>query len=141
MYLQIPILAMSHLYSYEAQLLNVVDGDTYDFQVDLGFNTYKRLRVRLLEVDTAEIYGVKMESKEYKRGQRQKEFVSDNLNSADKIVLKTYEGEETGKYGRYLAEVFVDDKSLSDLLIDNFEELSSTEKQSYGLLIEDKKGK
>ena len=130
---------MSHLYTYKAQLLNVVDGDTYDFQVDLGFNTYKKLRVRLLEVDTAEIYGVKMESEEYKRGQRQKEFVSGELNSADTIVLKTYEGDETGKYGRYLASVCVDDKSLSDLLIDNFDGLSSTEKQSYGLLTEDKK--
>ncbi len=130
---------MSHLYTYETQLLNVVDGDTYDFQVDLGFNVYRKLRVRLLDVDTAEIYGVKMESKEYKRGQRQKEFASDKLNSADTIVLKTYEGNETGKYGRYLAEVFVDDKSLSDLLIDNFDELSFTQKQSYGLLTEDKK--
>lgn len=130
---------MSHLYAYEAQLLNVVDGDTYDFQVDLGFNTYKKLRVRLLEVDTAEIYGVKMESEEYKRGQRQKEFVFAKLNSADTIVLKTYEGDETGKYGRYLAEVFVDDKSLSELLIDNFDGLSSAKKQNYGLLTEDKK--
>ncbi len=132
---------MSHLYTYEAQLLNIVDGDTYDFQIDLGFNVHKKLRVRLLEVDTAEIYGVKMESEEYKRGQRQKEFVSTKLNSADTIVLKTYEGDERGKYGRYLAEVLVDDKSLSDLLIDNFDRLSFNEKQSYGLLTEDKKSR
>jgi len=130
---------MSHLYSYEAELINVVDGDTYDFQVDLGFNTYKKMRVRLLEVDTAEIYGVKMESEEYKRGQRQKEFATDKLNSADTIVLKTYKNNETGKYGRYLAEVHIDSKSLSDLLIYNFDGLSFTEKQSYGLLVEEKK--
>jgi len=130
---------MSHLYSYEAEVLNVVDGDTYDFQVDLGFSTYKKLRIRLLEVDTAEIYGVKMESEEYKRGQKQKKFVTDKLNSADKIVLKTYKNNETGKYGRYLAEVYIDSKNLSDLLIDNFDGLSFTKKQSYGLLTEEKK--
>lgn len=112
---------MSHLYTYEAELVEVIDGDTFDFQVDLGFFTYKQVRVRLRDVDTAEIYGVKKESNEYKRGQEQKRFSKEQLSEADEIILKTYK-DETGKYGRYLANVFIDDQSLKDLLVEQFGE-------------------
>jgi len=129
---------MNHLYTYETEVLYVVDGDTYDFEVDLGFNVFKRLRVRLLGLDTHEIYGVKKESREYELGKRQMEFAEDVLFSADEIVLKTYK-DETGKYGRYLAEVIVDGDQISNLLIEEFDELTQASRSSYGLLIEQKK--
>ena len=63
------------LYEYRAELKRVVDGDTYDFTVDLGFRVSKDIRIRMLGVDTAETYGVKKESDEYKRGMEHKQWV------------------------------------------------------------------
>lgn len=114
---------IDHPYDYKAELLEVVDGDTYDFEVDLGFKTYKQIRVRLLDLNTHEIYGVVKESEEYKQGIKQKEFVQRRLEAASEIYLRTYKNDDTGKYGRYLAEVFVDGDSLKDLLTENFESL------------------
>jgi len=111
---------MNHLYTYEAELVEVVDGDTFDFRVDLGFDITKKLRVRLLGVDTAEIHGVKEESEEFKRGKRHMEFASEKLSAADEIFLKTH---KTGKYGRYLAEVKIDDEDLTNLLKEQFNSL------------------
>lgn len=112
---------MSHLYTYRASLVEVIDGDTFDFEVDLGFHISNQIRVRLADIDTDEIHGVKKESDQYKRGQKQKRFSKDRLESADDIILKTYK-DGTGKYGRYLAEVLVDGEDLKSLLIEEFGE-------------------
>jgi micrococcal nuclease len=45
------------LYSYPCKILRVVDGDTIDVELDLGFNIKMKERVRLLGVDTPEVYG------------------------------------------------------------------------------------
>ena len=112
---------MSHLYTYRAKLARVIDGDTFDFEVDLGFHISNQIRVRLADIDTDEIHGVKKESDEYKRGQKQKGFSKQRLLAADELILKTYK-DGTGKYGRYLAEVLVDGENLKDLLIEEFGE-------------------
>lgn len=112
---------MSHLYTYRARLARVIDGDTFDFEVDLGFHISNQIRVRLADVDTEEIYGVEKESDQYKRGQKQKGFSKDQLEAADDIILKTYK-DGTGKYGRYLAEVIVDGEDLKELLVEEFGE-------------------
>lgn len=93
------------LYEYRAELERVVDGDTYDFQVDLGFHVFTRIRIRMLGVDTAETYGVKKESDEYQRGMEHKRFVEEWLDEADEIFIET-EKDEQGKYGRWLARVY-----------------------------------
>ena len=50
-------------YKYHAELERIVDGDTYDFKVDLGFHTFTRIRIRMIGVDTAETYGVAKDRK------------------------------------------------------------------------------
>ena len=112
---------MSHLYTYRASLVEVIDGDTFDFEVDLGFHISNQIRVRLADIDTDEIHGVKKESNQYKRGQKQKRFSKDHLEAANNIILKTYK-DGTGKYGRYLAEVIVNGEDLKELLIEEFGE-------------------
>jgi micrococcal nuclease len=45
------------MYIYSCKVLNIVDGDTIDIELDLGFNIKMKERVRLLDVDTPEIFG------------------------------------------------------------------------------------
>jgi len=113
---------------YKAELDSVIDGDTYDMQVDLGFGTLKNIRVRLRGVDTAETYGVKKETDEYQRGSEQSDFVEQWFDDADQLVVKTFK-DEKGKYGRYLADVVNESgEHLSDAIVSTYPE---TEIESY----------
>jgi micrococcal nuclease len=94
-------------YLYNATALNVVDGDTVDFAVDLGFDTTLNVRVRLNGVDTPEIHSKLIENRV--RAQSAKKFVSDAILNKQ-VVLKTY---KVDKYGRYLADIFVNDNPVS----------------------------
>lgn len=115
------------MYTYRVKSFEVVDGDTFKFEVDLGFGVSKKVTVRLLGVDTNEVYGVKKESEEYKKGIQQSRFAKEQLSEADEIVIRTYKDDEKGKYGRYLADVLVDEKSLADVLTENFDEIARPE--------------
>ena len=105
-----------HIYS--AKVVRVVDGDTADAMIDLGFDTWVKKRIRFYGVDTWESRTRNLEEK--KKGLAAKEFVKKLLENSDegKFVLKSY---GIGKYGRVLAELFVKghEKSVNDLLIEN----------------------
>ncbi len=90
------------LWNYRAKLDRVVDGDTIDFIVDLGFGLSKRERVRVAGIDTPEIRG-----EERPDGLRAREFVVKALPTEDWIYLTTEK--ERGKYGRYIAHIWVFD--------------------------------
>lgn len=113
------------LYEYRAELERVVDGDTYDFRVDLGFHVSKQIRVRMLGVNTAETYGVKKDTEEYQKGMKEKRFVEDWFSSADDVIIRT-EKDGRGKYGRWLARVYDGDpddeetECLNERLIEEF---------------------
>ena len=104
------------VYEYKALVTNVVDGDTIDVDIDLGFYMVARVRMRLARVDTPETYGVSRDSDEYKAGMKSKEFVKERLIMQD-VLIKT---QKTGKFGRWIAEVFYGPNfeiNLSDELI------------------------
>ncbi len=93
-------------YKYKAELVRVVDGDTVVLNVDLGFEIFFKMYVRLAEIDTPEIYGVKKESEEYKKGQEAKKFVEEWFaNNSNQCLIKS-DKDDTGKYGRYLVHIF-----------------------------------
>lgn len=122
------------MWHYQAQLSRVVDGDTQDLVVDLGFNCWHHIRVRLKDVDTAEVYGVDHESEEYQRGKRQTEWVRDwyaeafvehdNTESEWPLVIRS---EQTGKYGRWLATVErkCDNEMLNEAIIERWPNAAS----------------
>jgi micrococcal nuclease len=95
------------LYWYRGVVIKVVDGDTVDVEIDLGMNIYTRQRLRLSGVNTPEIFGVKEESEEYARGMQAKIFVEERL--LNKTVWFHTLKDKTGKYGRYLAEIYFQD--------------------------------
>lgn len=116
------------LYEYAAAVERVVDGDTIDLVVDLGFDVSLDLRARLTGIDTAEIHFVSKESAEYRAGMRHKEFVEewlqvgvDEYDGEHPFLIET-EKDQQGKYGRYLATVIrrSDGCVLNEALIEEF---------------------
>lgn len=108
----------------------VVDGDTYDMVVDMGFHGFRRIRLRSATVNTAEIYGVSHDSEEYRRGRKHRDGAISWIYMSDTshwpLRLRTYQ--ERGKYGRWLAEVYnTSDESLGDFLYHSFDEVTLNE--------------
>ena len=105
-------------YEYVAKLDRVVDGDTCDAMIDLGFNTWVKKRIRFKGVDTWECRTRDLDEK--KKGLAAKAFTKNLLENSDdgKFALRSH---GVGKYGRVLGELFVkgETKSLNDLLIEN----------------------
>lgn len=96
-------------YTRQASVLRVVDGDTLDLEADLGFSVFHRLRVRLLGVNTPEIYGVSESSEEFRRGKVASEFTASRLPEKSQVLVQTFKvpsGEKKEKYGRFLAKVW-----------------------------------
>jgi micrococcal nuclease len=112
-----------------------VDGDTLDLRIDLGFRVDRRVRVRLKNIDTAEIHNVSHSSDEYRRGKAQHSFVQGFLDSAREKwqgdwPLRLNTEQDTAKYGRWLATVRrrYDGVALGEALVDSFgEEIQSIE--------------
>ena len=105
-------------YGYSCKLDRVVDGDTCDALIDLGFDTYVKKRIRFYGVDTWESRTRNLEEK--KKGLAAKEYVKDLLENSDegKFSIISY---GVGKYGRVLGEIFVKghEKSVNELLKEN----------------------
>lgn len=101
------------MYIYKAKCLRVVDGDTLDAQVDLGFDIHKVIRIRLVGINTPESRTRDLEEKE--RGLAAKAFVKDILKKHKNYFILQSQG--VGKYGRCLGEIFLGDTKLNDLLI------------------------
>lgn len=107
------------MYEYKAKIIKVVDGDTVDIDVDLGFGIwYRNQRVRLYGIDTPESRTRDQVEKQY--GIMAKEFLKTALGKES--TLRTHK-DATGKFGRILGEFIVyDDKedryqSVKDIMI------------------------
>ena len=107
----------SDYWTYRAKIERVVDGDTIDLKVDLGFRTYKNVRVRLSGVDTAETYGIAKESEEYALGKEQTAFVKEFLSTDDEWDITFYSNGEKGSFGRWMGDVSVNGEKLTEALI------------------------
>ena len=105
-------------HGYSCKLVRVVDGDTADAMIDLGFNTWIKVRIRFMGVDAWES---RTRNKEEKvKGLAAKAYVKDLLENSDEGKFSII-SHGTGKYGRVLGELFVKgyDKSVNELLKEN----------------------
>jgi micrococcal nuclease len=105
------------MFEYQCKIVRVIDGDTTDVDIDLGFGVWmKKQRVRFYGVDTPESRTSDKEEKVY--GLMAKEFVKSYLPKGSTQVLRTHK-DGVGKYGRILGEFLVDDSTtVNQLLID-----------------------
>lgn len=102
------------MYEYQiAEVRRVVDGDTFDCRVDLGFEVLHDIRVRVLEVDTPEMRGGTDETKA--AAQRAKEAAERWLSQPGFLTIRTVRKDS---FGRWLGDVRRDGESLASWLID-----------------------
>ena len=100
------------MYEYSVKkVLKVVDGDTIDVDIDLGFNVSYTQRVRLAGIDTPE--SRTKDLKEKALGLEVKDYLSKRLKDAKVIVIKTELPDSTEKYGRILGWIYVDGEKIS----------------------------
>lgn len=103
---------------YKAQVDRVVDGDTVDLIIDLGFDVLHKVRIRLHGVNAPESRTRDLEEKAL--GLAAKDYVSNWLTESDAVYVKTLK-DGTGKYGRILGYIYADEhmvKCLNDDIID-----------------------
>ena len=105
------------MYTYSIkEVVRVIDGDTVDVTIDLGFDLTKLERVRLAGIDTPESRTKDLAEKHM--GLEAKVYLTDLLNAADDLIVKT---EKDGKFGRMLGW-FYNNKfsiySINEQLID-----------------------
>lgn len=85
------------MFQYAATVLRVIDGDTIDVKVDLGFRVLFETQVRFKGLNAPETRGPSREA-----GLKTKAYVAEAIPPGTLIIINTYKVE---KYGRYLAEV------------------------------------
>lgn len=99
-------------YIYEATILNVVDGDTVDAEVDLGFDVLIRTRFRLNGIDTPERNALDPQKRALAAAAT--EFLKRmTLNKSVTIV-----SHKQDKYGRYLADIYIEGVHANQRLLD-----------------------
>jgi micrococcal nuclease len=100
------------MYEYRVKsVIAVVDGDTIDVDIDLGFDISLTKRVRLAGIDTPESRTKDKEEKVL--GLEVKELLKKKLKEAKTIVIKTQLPDSTEKYGRILGWIYLDGAELS----------------------------
>jgi micrococcal nuclease len=102
-------------YWYRASVVKVIDGDTLDIDIDLGFDIWHSIRVRLYGIDAAEVRSSNAEIKE--SGLKAKEFVKNWFDRRGYNILIQTKRDKTEKYGRILAEVYSGLDNLNNDLI------------------------
>jgi len=108
------------MYEYNIKkVTKVVDGDTIDVDIDLGFNISYAQRVRLAGIDTPE--SRTKDAREKALGLEVKNKVKSAIESAKTVIIKTELPDSTEKYGRILGWVYLDGaaKSLNEQLIED----------------------
>lgn len=95
-------------YQYYGEVTRIVDGDTIDATLDLGFNTYIKERFRFAGINTPESRTRDLEEKS--RGLAAKKFVEEKIPVGSTVIIET---EKAGKYGRWLAVVYTLDSDIS----------------------------
>jgi micrococcal nuclease len=97
---------MSDRFFYSAKVLDVIDGDTLDLVVDLGFDVHFRVRVRLHGINTPESRTSDKAEKEL--GLKAKAYTKDWTTRHSTVFVKTVKDKKE-KFGRILAEIYSDE--------------------------------
>ena len=103
------------MYEYACKVKRVVDGDTVDVILDLGFDVSYSCRVRLYGIDTPE--SRTRDKDEKARGKMAGAFLEEAIEDGEKVVIQTKLKDSRGKYGRDLGDVDVDGVNINKLMV------------------------
>ncbi|MFH1636736.1 MAG: thermonuclease family protein [Chloroflexota bacterium] len=107
---------MKNLYNYRAIVKSVYDGDTCTVDIDLGLGTWiHKEKLRLYRINTPEVRGVQRPE-----GLKSRDFLREKIDGKE-IIIQTVK-DRKGKYGRYLAEIWLEGEgdeltNINDLLV------------------------
>jgi len=101
------------MYKYNAKLIRVIDGDTVDASIDLGFDVWVKKRVRLYGIDAPETRTRDLQEK--KKGIETKQRLQELLDGNNGLFIIKSEG--VGKYGRCLGIIIIDGDNINEKLI------------------------
>ena len=105
------------MYEYGCKVTRVVDGDTIDVDLDLGFDIIYKCRVRLYAIDTPES---RTRNKDEKvRGKLAAKFLQDAISNGKNVILQTQLKDSKGKFGRVLASVIIDGININQKMVTN----------------------
>ena len=105
------------MYEYGCKVTRVVDGDTIDVDLDLGFDIIYKCRVRLYGIDTPES---RTRNKDEKvRGKLAAKFLKDAISNGKNVILQTQLKDSKGKFGRVLASVIIDGININQKMVTN----------------------
>lgn len=89
------------MYEYAAKVINIVDGDTFDLEVDLGFKISHKIRARLLEIDTPEKFNT-----ERPLGEICKQYAEKTWLNKEVIINSEKDSDiNTDSFGRWLIKI------------------------------------
>jgi len=106
------------MYEYSCEVRRVVDGDTIDVTMDLGFNILHKCRVRLFGIDTPESRTRDLDEKA--RGKMASAFLKNAIDSGEHIIIQTKLKDSRGKFGRVLGDIVVDGININQLMVENY---------------------
>lgn len=105
------------IFAYQVKSIKkIIDGDTFDCILDLGFDVLLEARVRMAGIDTPE--SRTRDKVEKKFGLASKAYLKDKMNKAEKIIVRTELDNEKGKFGRVLGTVYLDGANINQQMID-----------------------
>ena len=106
------------MHEYKVKIRRIVDGDTVDVDIDLGFDTIlSKQRIRLYGIDTPESRTRDKEEKFY--GKLSAKFLKEQCKNNSEIFLKTYL-DKKGKFGRILGELIVEGVNINKMMIEKY---------------------
>lgn len=97
-------------YTYKAKIVKAYDGDTVTAEVNLGFSIKYTIKLRLLGINTPELRGSEREE-----GLKSRDYLRELI--LDKDVIVETKRDKKGKYGRYLAIIWLDDVNINEKLL------------------------
>ena len=99
------------MYEYKVKVIDVIDGDTIDVVIDLGFDIFTNKRIRLAGIDCPESRTTDLNEK--RLGTEAKEYLKLLLVNASNVVVKTLPADTYEKYGRVLGKLYIDSSVIS----------------------------
>jgi micrococcal nuclease len=123
-------------------ITKIIDGDTIDADIDLGFDISLTKRIRLAGIDTPE--SRTRDAYEKKLGLESKDWIKNRLEFAKDILIKTEKPNSTEKYGRIIGHLYVngEDVSINNQMIAEgyaWEYAGNTKVKDFNILLERRK--
>ena len=122
------------MYEYGCKVTRVVDGDTIDVDLDLGFDIIYKCRVRLYGIDTPE--SRTRDKDEKARGKLAAKFLQDAISNGNHVILQTQLKDSKGKFGRVLASVIVDGIDINQQMIEKYMAVKYTGQSKQDIKLE-----